>query len=158
MMPMKLIVNVSRKVGERHYSSRGASVGVEVVVDTNVVRDPPRLQRHIAYLFRLAQQSVDQQLRLYGVPTEDDQACEDGRRRDACRRPATARQRRALCAIARRLEIDLAAELRDRFDAESLDDLTRPQASQLIGAWTTPDNSQRNVRRDEPNSRILDEC
>jgi hypothetical protein len=55
-------VGFSRKVGEANFGSRGASVNLEIEVESGVVREPDKLQAKINYLFDLAKASVDAQL------------------------------------------------------------------------------------------------
>ncbi len=47
-MPLKLNVGLSRKVGEPNYSSRGASVNLELELDSAIVGEPDRLQERIS--------------------------------------------------------------------------------------------------------------
>lgn len=61
-MTMKLNVGLSRKVGEANYGSRGASVHLEVEVESALAAEPQQLQERIRLLFRLARQSVDSEL------------------------------------------------------------------------------------------------
>jgi len=61
-MPLTLNVSFNRKVGEANYGSRGASVSLEIEVESGLVRDPDKLQTKIDYLFGLAKKSVDAQL------------------------------------------------------------------------------------------------
>ena len=61
-MPLKLNIAMSRKVGERNYGSRGATVGLEMEVDSSLVDQPRELHQRIARLFRLAKASVDREL------------------------------------------------------------------------------------------------
>jgi len=61
-MPLKTNVGVSRKVADNNYGSRGASVNLEVELDSSLIQAPDRLQERIRQLFRLAQQSVDEEL------------------------------------------------------------------------------------------------
>jgi len=61
-MPLKTNVGVSRKIADNQYGSRGASVNLEVELDSSLVQEPERLQERIRQLFRLAQQSVDDEL------------------------------------------------------------------------------------------------
>lgn len=141
-MPVKLSVGLSRKVGEPHFGSRGATVGLEVAVDVELIRDPQRLQQHLAYLFRLARQSVDLELRDRRGP---DTNPGNNVQRPACpttTRPATPRQTRAIRAIASRFELDLPAQLRDRFGVARPDELSLSQASELIDAWNAPRNGR----------------
>ena len=61
-MPLKTNVGLSRKVGDSNYGSRGASVNLEVELDSSLLQEPERLLDRIRQLFRLAQQSVDEEL------------------------------------------------------------------------------------------------
>ena len=61
-MPLTLNVGFNRKVGEANYGSRGASVNLEIEVESGLVREPDKLQAKIDYLFELAKASVDSQL------------------------------------------------------------------------------------------------
>ena len=61
-MPMKLNVGLSRKVGEPNYGSRGASVNLELEIDSTLAADPDRLQDRIRELFCLARASIDEEL------------------------------------------------------------------------------------------------
>jgi hypothetical protein len=127
-MPLKLNIAMSRKVGERNYGSRGATVGLEMEVDSSLVDQPRELHQRIARLFRLAKASVDREL----------VAQVDGSNRAAAQapqvRPATANQVRAIHAIAKRLELNLGEEVRKRFGVGRPDDLSLEEASQLIDA------------------------
>lgn len=59
---LKLNIGFTRKVGEANYSSRGASVNLEIEVESGLVREPDKLQSKVDYLFGLAKASVDAQL------------------------------------------------------------------------------------------------
>jgi hypothetical protein len=59
---MKICVNWNRKAGEANFGSRGASISLEVEVESGLVREPDKLQAKIDYLFGLAKSSVDAQL------------------------------------------------------------------------------------------------
>lgn len=61
-MPLKTNVGISRKVADNNYGSRGASVNLEVELDSSLIQEPERLQERIRQVFRLAQQSVDEEL------------------------------------------------------------------------------------------------
>jgi hypothetical protein len=63
-MPLKLNVGLSRKVGEPNYGSRGATVNLELEVDSTLAAEPVRLQERIRELFALAKASVDEELRV----------------------------------------------------------------------------------------------
>jgi len=61
-MPLKTNVGVSRKVADNNYGSRGASVNLEVELDSTLINDPQRFQDRIRQVFRLAQQAIDDEL------------------------------------------------------------------------------------------------
>ena len=88
-MPLKLNIAMSRKVGERNFGSRGATVGLEMEVDSSLVDQPRELHQRIARLFRLAKASVDREL---AAPMDaSNRASTDA----PCARRATANQVRA---------------------------------------------------------------
>ena len=59
-MPLRINTAMSRKIGERNYGSRGATVGFKMEVDSSL--DQPRvLYTRITRLFRLAKASVDRE-------------------------------------------------------------------------------------------------
>ena len=127
-MPLKLNIAMSRKVGERNYGSRGATVGLEMEVDSSLVDQPRELHKRIARLFRLAKASVDRE--LAAQMDASNHAAADA----PLARRATANQVRAIHAIAKRQELDLSEEVRTRFGVCRPDDLSLEQASQLIDA------------------------
>ena len=61
-MPLKLNVGASKKVGENNYGSRGASINVEMELDSALVGDPARLQERIRQLFGLVRTSLAEEL------------------------------------------------------------------------------------------------
>jgi hypothetical protein len=69
-MPLTLNVGFTRKVGEANYGSRGASVNLEIEVESGLVREPDKLQAKIDYLFRQAKASVDAQLNGSAEPQQ----------------------------------------------------------------------------------------
>jgi hypothetical protein len=132
-MPLKLNIAMSRKIGEPNYGSRGATVGLEMEVDSGLVDQPRELHVRIARLFRLANASVDRELnRRVEATLSHTNGC--AVRGTAATRRATSNQIRALHAIASERQIDLLVELRRRFQVERLEELTLGQASELIGA------------------------
>ncbi len=66
---LKLNAGFSRKVGEPNYGSRGASVNVELEVESQLISDPEGLSRRIRGLFELARQAVDDELAASSIPT-----------------------------------------------------------------------------------------
>jgi hypothetical protein len=59
---LKLNVGFNRKTGEANYGSRGASVNLEIEVESGLVRETDKLRAKIDYLFELAKASVESQL------------------------------------------------------------------------------------------------
>ncbi len=123
---LKLNAGLSRKVGEPDYGSRGASVNLELEVESNLIHDADGLMDRIRRLFTLARQAVDEELGRAGPPA----APRSGSNGNG-QRPATASQVRAIRAIAERLSLDPERVTRDAAGA-GLDTLTLRQASQLI--------------------------
>ncbi len=143
---LKIQVGISKKVGEANYGSRGASVNLEVEMDSSLVGDADRLKERIRQLFGLAKTSVDEELAAgaghpattgNGSPATQPAANghstgkSNGRRRDGTR-AATASQVRALHAIADRRKLDLSALLAERFQIDDPAGLTITEASNLI--------------------------
>jgi len=142
---LKLHVGIAKKVGEANYGSRGASVNLELEMDSSLVGAPDRLKERIRHLFGLAKASVDEELAAGAVPPNSNghsssatapasnghTGKSNGRRRDGTR-AATASQVRALNAIADRRKLDLNALLAERFQIEDPAGLTITEASNLI--------------------------
>jgi len=59
---MKLNVGASRKVTDNYYGSRGASVNLELELDSALVAEPARLQEKIRQLFGLVRISLAEEL------------------------------------------------------------------------------------------------
>jgi len=75
---LKLNIGFNRKIGEANFSSRGASVNLEIEVESGVVREPDKLQAKIDYLFKLAKASVDAQLNGTSPPPQPEPAAGNG--------------------------------------------------------------------------------
>ncbi len=141
-MPMTLSVGVSQKVADDHYGSRGASVNLEIELDSGLVTDSARLQDRIRQLFGLVRQSLAEELNGNGnghvqpprTPAKAAPSSQppDGRRTYGNGRLATAKQVKALYAIARERGFDLRKELRDRYNLDRPEQFTIQQASELI--------------------------
>ena len=134
---LKLNAGFSRKVGEANYGSRGASVHVELEVESNLVNDPEALMGRIRKLFDLARRSVDEEL-ANGHPNQAQPGAGGDRGRghsDHAERPvrtATTSQIRAIRAIARQQQLDADRLANDRFRVNSLEELSVREASDLI--------------------------
>lgn len=147
-MPLKTNVGVNRKIADNNYGSRGASVNLEVELDSSLIQEPERFQDRIRQVFRMAQQAVEEELARQSTPNDQANGHEsavvnkgrtngnslhngNGHSR-AGGRKATASQIRAIHAIINRQGLDLVDTLRDHFGVEMAEDLSITQASQLI--------------------------
>ena len=139
-MPLKLNVGLSRKVGEANFGSRGASVNLELELESGLAGEPGRLHDRIRQIFRLAKDSVDEELnggRAISSPVNGSGNGHDGNGHNGNGaqhnpRPATKSQIRAIYAIAGRQHIDLPGRLQGRFSMGRPEDLSLTQASQMI--------------------------
>jgi hypothetical protein len=59
---IKLNTGFSRKVGEAHYGSRGASVNLELEVESSMIEKPEKIHQRLHYLFDLAREAVEEEL------------------------------------------------------------------------------------------------
>lgn len=144
-MPLKLNVGASKKIGESNYGSRGASVNVEMELDSTLVNDPPKLQERIRQLFGMVRASLAEELNGNGnghghasQPTQDTGHERNGGNGNASPqrnnppRPATQSQVKAIFAITRAQGLNVNQLLRDRFHVGKPEDLSIKEASQLI--------------------------
>ena len=157
-MPMKLNVGVSRKVGLPDYGSVGASCGLELELDSNLLdRDLEAFHAKVRDAYVAVHQAVHDELaRLRGpdgqaqeqlparaangsVPsngrTEANGSTVGRRTRGEPARvgkPASPSQVKAIRAIAREREADLEAILRQDYEVDRPEELTLRQASALI--------------------------
>ena len=142
-MPVKLNIGLSRKVGEANFGSRGASVNLEVELDSGIISDQQRFQERVRALYAQARKSINAELDL---PSEDpaiEQPVSESNGNTAARNgngspsrqegeSATQSQVRAIFAIGRRQGLDPKAVVLERFGLERLEDLSIRQASSLI--------------------------
>jgi hypothetical protein len=145
-MPLKLNVGLARKLGEANYGSRGASINLELELDSSLVSEPAKLQERIRQLFGLVKSSLVEELNGGHAPASQRANDSDagspsknnspaGRasgQRGTPPRSATQSQVKAIFAIARSQGLDLAALLQERFQVSRPDALTIQEASQLI--------------------------
>lgn len=134
-MPLTMNVGLNRKVGEPNYGSRGASVNLEVELESSLVREPDQLREKIRYLFRLAKEAVEEGLKGEAAPPATNGHSNGRHHHPTNRRCATASQVRALHAIASRQAIDLASEVSSRYGVQRPDDLSITEASELIDSF-----------------------
>ena len=130
---LKLVCGLSRKVGEPNFGSRGASVSVEVELDSVTLRQPEKLKQHIRCGFDRIREAIEEELARPGPegPGEEPQG-RNGRRRGRRVRPATSSQLRLLRVLAGRKDVDLVGLCRDRCGKEDPAELTLAEASRLI--------------------------
>lgn len=61
-MSLRANIGFNRKIGEPHFSSRGASVHLELELDTSLLEQPSQLLAKIHNTFELAHAAVDAEL------------------------------------------------------------------------------------------------
>jgi hypothetical protein len=151
-MPMKLNLGLSRKIGEANYGSRGASLYLEVELDSALLAEPVQLHERVRQLYSWVRRSVTEELQgngqthpapslngsapVHGTGTShgNGSAPEPASERP---RPVTAAQIRAITAIAHRQKIELGSYLKDRVGVDSVDELSIKEASQIIDEMKT---------------------
>ena len=142
-MPVKLNIGLTRKVGEANYGSRGASVNLEVELDSGIISDQQRFQERVRALYAQARQSINAELDLPSeAPATEPTVSQRNGHASAHNgngsqgRPqggsATQSQVRAIFAIARRNRLDPKNLLLERFGLERPEDLSIRDASSLI--------------------------
>ena len=141
---IKLNAGFSRKVGEPNYGSRGASVNVELELESSLVGDPDALLDRIRGLYDIARRAVEAELDS-GPASNNGNATHGDRRPTSDRsmngpdgngrpsgRPATASQARAIRAICDRSRVNADSVARERFGVRTVEELTLKEASTLI--------------------------
>jgi hypothetical protein len=145
-MPLKLNVGLSKKVGDANYGSRGASVNVELELESALVGEPDKLKERIRQIFSSLRFSLAEELSgNHQVPVNSTNGHHHGNgsqngsspvptngSAQTTVRPATASQINAIHAIARSQQIDLSLFLQSRFQRQRPEDLTIKEASGAI--------------------------
>lgn len=131
---LKLNAGFSRKVGESNFGSRGASVNVELELESHLISDPDGLRKRIDGLFDLARRSVDDELNRPTPSNHQSQSNDQSNSSNGNRpvRYATQSQIRAIHAICQRIQRDPAQEASQRFRVSDVAELTIQEASSLI--------------------------
>jgi hypothetical protein len=137
---IKLNAGFSRKVGEPNYGSRGASVNVELELESSLIGDAQALSGKIRNLFDIARQAVDSELDRapsngQAQPSSgngQDRLDRGGAQRGRPTRQATDSQVRAIRSICDRLGRNADHVAADRFQANTVEDLSLREASSLI--------------------------
>ena len=128
---IKLNCGVSRKVGEPNYGSRGASVNVELELESSAAQDTNLLHQKIRGLFALAKTAVDEELGRSSAGTGTAATGQRNGPGNGDGRPATDAQIRAIRAICDQKGLDPEAQATERFN-RGLGELSLPEASRLI--------------------------
>ena len=134
---IKLNAGFSRKIGESNFGSHGASVNVELELESHLINDPDGLRSRISGLFDLARQPVDDE--LHSQTQAPGNANNNGQRSV---RYATQSQIRAIHAICQRIQRDPAHEANQRFRVSDVGELTVHEASNLIDELKRQTNSR----------------
>ena len=142
---IKLNAGVSRKVGEQNYGSRGASVNVELELESAVVHDVNLLHERIRKLFGLARDAVNEELGLPPAgsrrPSPPGDSSPPPANGNGNVRPATDAQLRVITAVSDNLGLDPGNEAQTRI-GKPFDQLTRPEASRLIDGLKAVQNGR----------------
>lgn len=146
-MPLRLNVGASRKVTDNNYGSRGASVNLELELDSALIAEPAKLQEKIRHLFSMVRTSLAEELNGgngHGAkptpsapPPVKSSPSGNGNGsppRNGSVRAATPAQIKAIYGLAKRQGLNLAELLNERAQVRRPEELTLPQASLIIDA------------------------
>lgn len=153
---MKLNVGLCRKVGASNYGSRGASINLDLELDSSLVGDPARLKERIRQLFGVVRASLNeelnatngnsQQTRGNARPAASPNGNGDGHveapQHTGGSRQATQSQVKAIYAIARSRQVNLVQFLKERFQLACPDELSLREASLAIDELKSPDGQE----------------
>ncbi|NOX57610.1 MAG: hypothetical protein GXP29_01965 [Planctomycetes bacterium] len=130
---LKLNAGFSRKVGEANYGSRGATVNIELEVESNLAGDPDGLMCRVRSLFDLARKSVDDELNADAGSRSETSTQKPSTNGQSPRgRAATMSQLRAIRAICKSQNRDAGQLANQKFSVADLNELTLQEASSLI--------------------------
>lgn len=142
-MPLKANVGLSRKVADNNYGSRGASVNIELELDSSLIGEPAKFQEKIRQVYGLARTALNDELNggnghgtngSANSNSADTPANGNGAQKTNGQRPrpATQSQVKAIHAIANNQRLDLARYLTDHHRVSRPEDLDIKTASQVI--------------------------
>ena len=142
-MPLKANVGLSRKVADNHYGSRGASINIELELDSSLIGEPAKFQEKIRQVYGLARSALHEELNggnghatgsANGSNADTSSANGNGTKQanGSRPRPATQSQVKAIHAIANNQRLDLARYLSDHHHVNRPEDLDIKTASQVI--------------------------
>jgi hypothetical protein len=147
-VPLKRNCGLSQKVGDANYGSHGASVNIEVELDSGLIAEPVKLQERIRQVFCQLRASLAQELNgRNGHPANSTKSSEspsgtgqigstsigNGSQQKPSR-PATQSQVKAIISIAGKQQIDLKSYLQHHCGVQYPKDLDITTASQVIDA------------------------
>ncbi len=151
---IKLNAGFSRKIGEPNYGSRGASVNVDLELESHLIGEPEALTGRIRQLFDLARRSVDDELnggpvepgngRMTGPPPNRSNGHARTPAGTSQPRAATASQVRAIRSICQRLNINPDRLANERYRVNGLEALSLTEASALIDELKASQNANGN--------------
>lgn len=141
-MPLKLNAGLSRKVADGNYGSKGASVNVELEVESSIIDEPGKLKERIKQVFGIVRSSLVEELngnsgqqsqahQPSSSPPQNGNGAGNGHQ-NGTPRPATKSQVKAIQSICRNKGIDLTTFLNNRFHVGRPDDLNIKTASAAI--------------------------
>jgi hypothetical protein len=138
-MPLKVNVGLSRKIGESNYGSRGASVNVELELDSSLIGEPAKFQERIRQVYGLVRTSLNDELNgatngQHSAPAANGNGSANGNGNQQTKRPrpATQSQVKAIHAIANNQRLDLSRYLTEHHRVNRPEDLDIKTASQVI--------------------------
>jgi hypothetical protein len=142
-MPLTLNCGLTKKIGEPNYGSRGASVTVQLELESALINEPAKLQQRIRQAFTIVRSSLDEELNGNGHAPSHEQGNGQAKASTATngngngngngrQRQATQSQVKAIHAIAKNRGTDLGKLLNERFHVDRPDDLTIKDASKAI--------------------------
>ncbi len=149
-MPLKVNVGLSRKVADTNYGSRGASVNVELELESSLIGDSAKFQERIRQVYALVRTSLNDELNgsnghtncsqngngangpANGTPHTNGNGSTNGNGQRT--RPITQSQVKAIHAIARNQRLDLFRYLSEHHNVNRPEELDIKTASQVIDA------------------------
>jgi hypothetical protein len=141
-MPLTLNCGLTKNIGEPNFGSRGASINIELELESALINEPAKLQERIRQAFVIVRSSLAEELNGNGHSPNHQQSNGqqkpstatngNGTSRNNGQRQATQSQVKAIHAIAKNRGTDLGKLLNERFHVDRPDDLTIKDASKAI--------------------------
>jgi len=131
-MPLTLNCGLTRKVGDANYGSHGASVNLQVELESSLVTEPAKLQEKIQKLFAVVRASLNEELNGGGKGNNGTAGGKEGLNQSKPSRRATAPQVKAIYGLLKARGIEPGSLLQQKFKAAKPEDLSVQQASSLI--------------------------